>query len=103
MKTELKQPYKQFFGTLANQNRLDIVEALRDSPLNVTALCKKLGFNQTTISHNIRRLETCGFVSAIPNGRERTYKLNQQTIGILLGLMHEHMDAYCKQCVGRKK
>ena len=36
MRVSLRQPYRQFFGTLANQYRLDIVHALLESPLNVS-------------------------------------------------------------------
>ena len=97
MKTSLREPYNRFFGTLANQYRLDIIEALFNGKGTVTQLVKSLKFEQSTVSHNLRRLEECGFVSVIPNGKERIYSLNKETIKPLLSLMKKHMDKYCKK------
>ncbi len=97
MRTSLRQPYKQFFGTIANHCRLEIIQALSDGPSNVSSLCLKTKQNQTTISHNLRRLEHCGFVFVKPNGRERVYTLNQKTIKPLFSLMQTHMENHCKK------
>ncbi len=97
MKTELRQPYNTFFGTLANQCRIDIIELLSKGSKNVTQICKELKCNQSTISHNLQRLEHCGFVFVKPNGKERVYSLNQETIKPLLKLMHKHMGDYCNK------
>ena len=95
MKTALREPYKRFFGTLANQYRLEIIEALFNGQRSVTQLVKHLRFNQSTVSHNLKRLEECGFVFVEPNGKERIYSLNKGTIKPLLNLMHSHMNKYC--------
>ena len=97
MKTELRQPYKTFFGTLGNQYRIDIIEVLGKGSRNVTQICKELKCNQSTVSHNLQRLENCGFVFVRPSGKERIYELNQVTIKPLLKLMHNHMEDYCKK------
>lgn len=99
----LKKPYKLFFGTLANQQRLDIINLLRKGSKNVSQICKELGFNQTTTSHNLKRLETCGFVFAKKDGKERVYSLNKKTIKPLVKLIDDHMEAYCKKLCGCKK
>ena len=101
MKTTLKQPYRTFFGTLGNQYRLEIIEALSKGEKNVTKICKKTKLNQSTVSHNLKRLEHCGFVFVKPNGKERIYKLNQETIKPLLSLMHQHMEKYCKRIISK--
>ncbi|MFA4887085.1 MAG: metalloregulator ArsR/SmtB family transcription factor [Candidatus Nanoarchaeia archaeon] len=97
MKTKLREPYKRFFGTLANQYRLDVIEILKEKPRTVMGIAKKLKYHQSTVSHNLRRLEECGFVFVKPNGRERIYSLNRETIKPLLILMHSHMDNYCSK------
>ena len=97
MKTELKQPYKTFFGTLANQYRLTIIETLSKGAKNVTQICKETKLNQSTVSHNLQRLEHCGFVFMKPNGKERIYELNQETIKPLQSIMHKHMGNYCSK------
>lgn len=102
MKQTLKQPYKQFFGTLANQVRLDIVEKLLKHTQNVSSLAQTLPYGQSTISHGLKRLALCGFVTVKKKGKERIYALNTRTIKPLFTLMHAHMDAYCKRVVARK-
>jgi DNA-binding transcriptional ArsR family regulator len=102
MKQALRQPYQQFFGTLANQTRIDIVELLGKGPKNVGEIVEALGCDQTTVSHNLRRLEECGFVTVARKGKERVYTLNEVTIRPLLTLMHSHMDHYCCHVVARK-
>ena len=97
MKTELRQPYKTFFGTLSNQYRIDIIEVLSKGSKNVTKICKETKCNQSTVSHNLQRLEHCGFVFMKPNGKERIYELNEETIKPLLKLMHKHMEDYCSK------
>ena len=97
MNTILRDPYKRFFGTLANQYRIDIIEILKNGPKTVTQLCQETKFNQSTISHNLKRLQECGFVFVKPRGKERIYNLNQKTIKPLLNLMDEHMENYCSK------
>jgi DNA-binding transcriptional ArsR family regulator len=102
MRTPLKQPYKQFFGTLANQVRLDIIEFLGNGSKNVGVIVENLRYDQSTISHSLKRLETCGFVTSQQKGKERIYTLNTKTIKPLLRLMHNHMGKYCSHIVGKK-
>jgi DNA-binding transcriptional ArsR family regulator len=97
MRVSLRQPYRQFFGTLANQYRLDIVHALLDKPLHVGAICKKTGLKQATVSHNLKRLKLCGFVFDEKDGKERVYTLNHKTITPVLKLMDAHMTDYCSK------
>ncbi len=92
----LKKPYKLFFGTLANEQRLKIINFLRKGPKNVTQICKELNFNQTTVSHNLRRLKTCSFIFNKKKGKERIYSLNKETIKPLMDLIDKHTDKFCK-------
>lgn len=103
MKQALKQPYKQFFGTLSNQVRLDIIQHLIQGKSNVSAIVDCLPYDQSTISHSLRRLEECGFVTVKPRGKERVYSLNNKTIKPLFKLMHTHMDNYCSHVVSKKE
>jgi len=103
MRTQLKQPYKQFFGTVANQVRLDIIEVLNKENSNVSNIVKKVPYEQSTISHSLKRLEECGFVSVEKQGKERIYSLNRKTITPLLNIMKIHMDKYCCKVVAKKE
>lgn len=94
----LKNPYKRFFGTLANNQRLEIINLLLKGPFNVTRICGNLNFNQTTVSHHLSKLESCKFVSVKRNGKERIYSLNKETIMPLMKLMNNHVSKFCDKC-----
>ena len=76
----IKTPYKKFFHTLGNRTRLAIIYTLKSGEKNVTELTKALKLKQTTISHNLRRLEQCQFVKIRQDGPFRYYSLNNETI-----------------------
>lgn len=100
MKRTIREPHKIFFETLSNQARWDIVHLLQKGKLRATTIAKKLGYEQSLISHHLRRLEGCGFVRVKRNGKERIYALNKETMGPLLNLMDKHIKTFCKKlCV----
>lgn len=92
-----EKAYKIFFGTLSNRSRLKIINLLRKDKKCVTEICKKLNFNQTTVSHNLKRLLRCGFVFVEQKGRKRYYSLNKKTIKPLMKLIDDHMRKYCEK------
>ena len=92
-----KIAYKIFFGTLANDNRLKIINLLRKGTKCVHEICDELRFNQTTVSHNLKRLERCGFVFVEQKGKHRYYCLNNKTIKPLMALIDAHMHDYCEK------
>lgn len=95
----LEKAYKIFFGTLASRNRLRIINLLRKKKKCVSEICKELNFNQTTVSHNLKKLEHCGFVFVEKKGKHRYYSLNKKTIKPLMGLIDKHMHGYCEKIV----
>jgi DNA-binding transcriptional ArsR family regulator len=94
-----EKAYKLFFGTLANKNRLKIINLLRKSPKCVNEITKELNFNQTTVSHNLKRLQRCGFVFVERKGKHRFYKLNKKTIKPLMEMIDNHMREFCEKLV----
>lgn len=99
----IKEAYKLFLGTLSNENRLKIINLLRESSKNVSEICRELRFNQTTVSHNLRRLEKCGFVFMKRKGKCRYYSLNERTIKPLMKLIDQHMHKYCEKIIEGKR
>ena len=92
---KLNAAYKLFFSSLANTNRLAIINVLRVKKNNVGEICQKTGFEQTMVSHNLKRLEKCGMVLSKQKGKHRYYSVNQETIKPLLGMIDKHMKQYC--------
>lgn len=87
--------YRLFFGTLANDGRLQIINLLRQGKKNVSEICQKTGFEQSLVSHNLRMLEYHGMVFMVKKGKYRYYSVNEKTIKPLLELIDAHMKKYC--------
>lgn len=91
----LEDRYDIFFNTLANRKRLRILEYLMEGDANVTEITEALDFSQPTVSQNLKRLESCGFVEREKNGKERIYSINEDTIRPLIELIETHTEKYC--------
>ncbi len=89
--------HRLFFKAFSNQTRLEIISLLRKSPMTVTEICKKTGFEQSRVSHNLRCLENCGFVKITPNGNFRKYSLDGETIVPIIDLFEKHIQKYKKR------
>lgn len=97
MRKVAQKPYKIFFETLGNKTRWDIVHLLLKRSYRVTEISKNLKYEQSLVSHHLKRLETCGFVRFNQKGNERIYELNKETIKPLLILMDKHINRFCKR------
>ena len=95
--------YRLFFGSLANPNRLKIVNLLREQgELNVSQICELTTFEQTMVSHNLKRLETCGMVHKRSEGKHRFYSINKESIAPLMKLIDTHMHKYCEHVLSKE-
>ncbi len=97
MRSTPNNPHKLFFETLGNRVRWDIVHLLLSKPCRVTGIAKKLGYEQSLVSHHLKRLQICGFVHVEAQGTVRVYHLNKKTIGPLLKLVDRHVNEFCKK------
>lgn len=96
----LKDKYDVFFNTLSNRKRLQILDYLMNGEANVSDIADALELNQSTVSQNLLRLESCGFVEREKNGKERIYRINKDTIEPLLELIDEHVEHHCSHLCG---
>ncbi len=87
--------YKLFFNTFASEQRLKILNLLRKKEMNVSEIQKATGFEQSVVSHNLKRLKTCGFIIQERRKKYRYYKLNERTLKPILSLIDGHMKEYC--------
>ncbi|MDP3734158.1 MAG: metalloregulator ArsR/SmtB family transcription factor [Nanoarchaeota archaeon] len=101
MKHSIKT-YQFFFGALANPNRLQIINILRQGKKNVSEICQVTGFEQTMVSHNLKVLEYHGMVFREKNGKFRYYAVNKKTIKPLLEFIDTHMEEYCCRILEEK-
>ncbi|MDP4038979.1 MAG: metalloregulator ArsR/SmtB family transcription factor [Candidatus Pacearchaeota archaeon] len=100
---ELYGAYKIFFGTLVSESRLKIINLLRKRKLNVGEIVEALGFDQTSVSHDLSRLKKCGFVISEIRGKYRNYGLNEDTIVPLMKIIEKHMGQYCVHILSEMK
>jgi len=86
--------HRLFFKAFSNQTRLEIINLLKKKSLNVMEICKKTGFEQSRVSHNLKCLENCGFVIVTKDGNYRKYALDKETIVPIIDLFEKHIKKY---------
>lgn len=89
------ESYETFFVNFANKSKLDIIMALRFEPLNVSAIAKKVGEEQSAVSHNLKKLSDCHVLDVEKSGKERIYSLNKDTVIPILRLVEKHVTKNC--------
>lgn len=100
---ELYEAYKLFFNTFSSEQRLRILNLLRKKAMNVSEIQKETGFEQSVVSHNLRRLKVCGFVVDEVRGKYRYYQLNSITINPILNMIDKHMEGHCLMIIKENK
>ena len=96
MKRGLSDICYGFFSTLANPTRIAILERLQDGPMNVSGLATMLEQEQSMISHNLKLLEKCNFISSEKRGKEKYVFVNVDTVEELFKLVENHAHDSCK-------
>jgi DNA-binding transcriptional ArsR family regulator len=57
-----------YFKVFSEPNRLTVLDALRDGPLNVTAVVERTGLSQALVSKHLKLLTLAGVISRRPEG-----------------------------------
>jgi DNA-binding transcriptional ArsR family regulator len=97
-----KETYYIFFGKLANKLKIEIISTLKENPCSVMQLVKKLGVEQSKLSHALASLRCCNIVLVKRKGKERIYSLNKGTILPILKIIDQHEKKFCKFCKAGK-
>lgn len=88
--------FNAFFETISNKTRMKIVEALMGGKMSVSEICKKIGEEQSKVSHNLKILKDCHVVDVVTKGKKRIYSLNKDTVVPMIKLVERHVSRYCK-------
>lgn len=64
-------------------------------PMSVNELAEVLGQEQSMVSHNLKPLLDCNFVSIQRQGKKRIYHVNRETVGALFRAVENHAEKYC--------
>ena len=84
-----------FFSTLSNPTRLAIIELLVEKPMSVTEMVNELGEEQSMVSHNLRPLIRCHFVTRERQGKSNVYSLNHETMDPIIKAVENHAKIFC--------
>ena len=95
MKRGLSDACYKFFSNLSNPTRLAVLEKLMEKPMSVNELVDSLKQEQSMVSHNLKLLLECNFISLKRQGKQRIYSANQETVGALLKALENHAQKYC--------
>lgn len=88
--------FDHFFMTLGNKQRVHILQLLtKQGPLGVTAIAGALKVEQSAISHSLKQLLLCHFVTVKQDGRGRIYAINEDTVKPLFEQIERHVQTYC--------
>jgi DNA-binding transcriptional ArsR family regulator len=69
-----------YFKVFSEPNRLAVLDALRDGPLNVTAVVDKTGLSQALVSKHLKLLMIAGVVHRRPEGSLVFYEVIDRSV-----------------------
>ena len=95
MKRGLTTICHRFFTNLANPTRLATLEQLMEKPMSVNELAHALGQEQSMISHNLKPLLDCNFITTCPQGKKHIYSINHETIDPIFRAIENHAEKFC--------
>lgn len=89
---ELTIAQKYFFSALSDETRLTILSLLnREGGMCVNDICNAIGRDQSLVSHHMRCLRNCGFVSLEKKGKFAIYTIRNPIISDILNLSNRHV------------
>lgn len=95
LQQEITQLEANFCAALSDPNRLLILYALNENPLNVTELTNELGLSQPTMSRHLKVLRERGLVQTARTGTVITYHISDprliQALDLLRNVMRERL------------
>ena len=95
MKKGLTTICYRFFTNLANPTRLATLEQLMNQPMSVNELAAALGQEQSMISHNLKPLLDCNFITAQLQGKRHILSINHETLDPIFKAIENHAKNFC--------
>ena len=87
--------YELFFETFSNKTRFNIIQTLLQKPKSVTEIAQTINEEQSKVSHALKKLAHCNFLTVKKHGKQRIYSLNKDTIIPILQLVEKHVSCHC--------
>lgn len=77
---------------MSDENRLRIMDLLREKEYNATELLAVMDFGQSTLSHHMKLLMRAGVVNARKSGKWIHYSLNKEAFSKLSSWMNRYAE-----------
>ena len=77
----------EMFKALGDENRLKLLEELKDGEKNAGELLEKLSVTQPTLSHHMKILCDSGIVDSRKDGKWTYYRISEEGLGELLDII----------------
>ncbi|EFD92904.1 MAG: regulatory protein ArsR [Candidatus Parvarchaeum acidophilus ARMAN-5] len=89
-----------FFDAFGNYNRFRILNLLRDKELCASELQKELNIEQTNLSHDLKCLINCQFLTFRKDGKKRIYSIEPDAKKLVDGVSKyiKKYESYLKKC-----
>lgn len=88
--------FDHFFTVLGNRGRVHMLQLLnQEGAKSVSDIAATLQMEQSTVSHGLKQLLLCHFVTVKQDGKERIYTVNEDTVKPLLEQIEKHVHTYC--------
>ncbi|MDI9405790.1 MAG: metalloregulator ArsR/SmtB family transcription factor [Chitinophagaceae bacterium] len=86
-----------YFKVFSEPNRLAVLDALRQGPLNVTAVVEHTGLSQALVSKHLKLLTIAGVVKRRPEGSLVFYEVIDRAVFKLLAQAEKQLLAARRQ------
>jgi DNA-binding transcriptional ArsR family regulator len=97
MDAALLEALADHFKVFSEPNRLAVLLALRDGPLNVTAVVEKTGLSQALVSKHLKLLTIAGAVQRRPEGSLVFYDITDKALFRFIALAEKQLLAARRQ------
>ena len=77
----------EMFKALGDENRLKLLEELKEGEKNAGELLEKLSVTQPTLSHHMKILCDSGIVDSRKDGKWTYYKISEERVGEILDII----------------
>lgn len=84
--------HARIFKAMSDENRLRILDLLREKERNASELLELMDFGQSTLSHHMKILINAGVVGAKRQGKWVVYHLDGSALGKIYGFMEHYFN-----------
>ena len=84
--------YARIFKAMSDENRLRILDYLKEKEHNASELLEKMNFGQSTLSHHMGLLKDAGVVESRKHGKWTIYRLNPAAYEKMTEWMKGYLD-----------